>query len=59
MYRAVYNYAWDPPAEGLADRLAELRDHGINAVTLACAYHAEMVPRPRARGETVYFPEDF
>lgn len=56
-WRSAFAYAWDLAERGTADAAAELREIGLNAVTVAGSYHAGKFLRPRAAGK-VYFPED-
>jgi hypothetical protein len=56
-YKALYAYAWDVADATVPEFVAELRDLGLDTVTLAGSYHAGKFLRPRARNK-VYFPED-
>ena len=56
-WRSAFAYAWDLAERGTVDAAAELRETGLNAVTVAGSYHAGKFLRPRAAGK-VYFPED-
>ena len=56
-WRSAFAYAWDLADRGTADAAAELREIGLNAVTVAGSYHAGKFLRPRVAGK-VYFPED-
>lgn len=58
MRRGMYVYAWDLWQEGTAAVAGRLRDAGLNAVSLATAYHAGKFLRPHAPGGKVWFPED-
>ena len=58
MRRGMYVYAWDLWQEGTATVAGRLRDAGLNAVSLATAYHAGKFLRPHAPGGKVWFPED-
>ena len=55
--RAIYTYAWDLAEHGLDASMAEFRDLGLNAVTIAGSYHAGKFLRPRS-SSPVFFPED-
>lgn len=56
-WRSAYAYAWDLAERGVPESAAEIRGLGLNAVSMACSYHAGKFLRPRAGGK-VYFPED-
>ena len=58
MRRGMYVYSWDLWQEGSAVVAGRLRDAGLNAVSLATAYHAGKFLRPHAPGGKVWFPED-
>ncbi len=58
MRRGMYVYAWDLWEEGAGAVIARLRDAGLNAVSLATAYHAGKFLRPHAPTRKVWFPED-
>lgn len=58
MRHGMYVYAWDLWQEGTAAVAARLRDAGLNAVSLATAYHAGKFLRPHAPAGKVWFPED-
>ena len=58
MRHGMYVYAWDLWQEGTATVAARLRDAGLNAVSLATAYHAGKFLRPHAPAGKVWFPED-
>lgn len=58
MLHGMYVYAWDLWQEGTAEVAARLRGAGINAVSLATAYHAGKFLRPHAPRDRVWFPED-
>jgi hypothetical protein len=57
-YRAMYAYAWDVEERGVADFVADIRELGLDTVTLAGSYHAGKFLRPKGRNGKVYFPED-
>lgn len=57
-YRAIYTYSWDLAERPLAAFASEIRDLGLNTVTLAGSYHAGKFIRPRGKSGKVYFPED-
>lgn len=54
----MYLYAWDLRDEGTSTVLDRLRDTGLNAVSLATAYHAGKFLRPHGPKGKVVFPED-
>ncbi len=56
--RGMYVYAWDLWEEGPGAVVGRLRDAGLNAVSLATAYHAGKFLRPHAPARKVLFPED-
>jgi hypothetical protein len=56
--RGMYVYAWDLWEEGPGAVIGRLRDAGLNAVSLATAYHAGKFLRPHAPARKVWFPED-
>lgn len=56
-WRSAFTYAWDLAERGTAESAIELREIGLNAITVAGSYHAGKFLRPRAAGK-VYFPED-
>lgn len=58
MRRGMYVYAWDLWHEGTAAVAGRLRDAGLNALSLATAYHAGKFLRPHAPGGKLWFPED-
>ena len=58
MRHGMYVYAWDLWQEGTAAVTDRLRDAGLNALSLATAYHAGKFLRPHAPGGKVWFPED-
>jgi hypothetical protein len=57
-YRAIYAYPWDLADAGLPAAIAEIRELGLDTITLAGAYHAGKFLRPRGGAGKVYFPED-
>jgi hypothetical protein len=57
-YRAFYAYAWDLVERGIPEVVAEVRDLGLNTLSVAGAYHAGKFLRPRGTGGKTYFPED-
>ena len=57
-YRAFYAYAWDLVERGIPEVVAEVRDVGLNTLSVAGAYHAGKFLRPRGTGGKTYFPED-
>ncbi len=54
----MYCYAWDLKDVGVPAFAEELRARHLNAITLACAYHAGKFLRPHGQSGKVYFPED-
>src|SRR3989338_408378 len=58
MRRGMYVYAWDLWHEGTAAVAGRLRDAGLNALSLATAYHAGKFLRPHGPDGKVWFPED-
>lgn len=58
MLHSMYVYPWDLWQEGTAEVAARLRAAGINAVSVATAYHAGKFLRPHASRDRVWFPED-
>lgn len=54
----MFVYPWDLQDEGTAEVAARLTGAGLNAVSLATAYHAGKFLRPHAPRGRVYFPED-
>ncbi len=58
MHHGMYVYAWDLWQEGTAAVVARLRAAGLNALSLATAYHAGKFLRPHAPRGKVWFPED-
>lgn len=58
MRRGMYVYAWDLWQEGTAAVAGRLRDAGLNALSLATAYHAGKFLRPHGPDGKVWFPED-
>ncbi len=57
-YRAFYAYAWDLIERGIPEVAAEVRDLGLNTLSIAGAYHAGKFLRPRGTGGKTYFPDD-
>ena len=57
-YRAFYAYAWDLVERGIPEVVAEVRDVGMNTLSVAGAYHAGKFLRPRGTGGKTFFPED-
>jgi hypothetical protein len=58
MHHGMYVYAWDLWHEGTAPVIDRLRAAGLNAISLATAYHAGKFLRPHAPDGKVWFPED-
>lgn len=58
MLRGMFVYPWDLQDEGTTDVAARLTGAGLNAVSLATAYHAGKFLRPHAPNGRVIFPED-
>lgn len=56
--RGMYLYAWDLWEEGTGPVLDRLRAAGLNAVSLATAYHSGKFLRPHAPQKKVWFCED-
>ena len=54
----MFAYAWDFEEVGVAKTLSQLKEIGINTVTLAASYHAGKFLRPKAKVGKIYFPED-
>lgn len=54
----MYVYAWDLWEEGIGPVVDRLRGAGLNAVSLATAYHAGKFLRPHAPEKKIWFPED-
>jgi hypothetical protein len=57
-YQSLFCYTWDLKEDGVARIAREFQERHINAITLACAYHAGKFLRPHGRDGKVYFPED-
>lgn len=58
MLRGMFVYPWDLQDEGTAGVAARLTGAGLNAVSLATAYHAGKFLRPHGKRGRVIFPED-
>ncbi len=58
MQHCMYVYPWDLWQEGTAEVAARLRGAGLDAVSLATAYHAGKFLRPHAPRDRVWFPDD-
>ncbi len=56
MQHCMYVYPWDLWQEGTAEVAARLRGAGLDAVSLATAYHAGKFLRPHAPRDRVWFP---
>lgn len=54
----IYTYPWDLEAEGYDLALGRIAAAGLNAVNLACAYHAGKFLLPHNPKRRVYFAED-
>ena len=54
----ILAYAWDVAELAPREFLAEVKDLGLDTVSLAGAYHAGKFLRPHGRAGRVYFPED-
>ena len=55
---SMYSYSWDFEENGVTNTVDELKNIGINTVTLASTYHAGKFLRPKSKKKKVYFPED-
>jgi hypothetical protein len=51
MYKGIYAYPWDLAEEGLEAALAQIRDAGVNTITLAASSHAGAFLQPHGRTE--------
>lgn len=58
MLRGMFVYPWDLQDEGTAEVAARLTGAGLNAVSLATAYHAGKFLRPHSPDGRVIFPQD-
>lgn len=58
MLRGMFVYPWDLRDEGTAEVAARLAGAGLDAVSVATAYHAGKFLRPHAPSGRVVFPED-
>ena len=54
----MWTYPWDILDVGFDDAVAELREAGLNAVSLATSYHAGRFFQARSPARKAYFPED-
>jgi hypothetical protein len=55
---SVWTYPWDVAEQGVPAFLGEIRDLGLNTVSLATSYHAGRFVQPRGKRRKSYFPED-
>jgi hypothetical protein len=58
MLRGMFVYPWDLQDEGAAEIATRLVGAGLNAVSVATAYHAGKFLRPHGLNGRVIFPED-
>lgn len=58
MRRGMFVYPWDLRDEGTSEVAARLAGAGLDAVSVATAYHAGKFLRPHAPNGRVVFPED-
>jgi hypothetical protein len=58
MDRSIWIYPWDVQDLGLPLVEAELRQNGLNMLSLASSYHAGRFLQPRSPHRKAYFPED-
>ncbi len=56
--RALYAYIWDLVEEDPSRLGAELRDIGLNTLTIAASYHAGKFLRPHGKSGKTVFPQD-
>lgn len=55
---SMWIYLWDIQDEGFAPALRRLKESGLNALSMATAYHAGKFLLPHNPKRKVYFPED-
>ena len=55
---SMWSYLWDLADEGYAQAFARMKDNGLTAVSLACAYHAGKFLAPHNPKRKVVFLED-
>lgn len=58
MRLSMWTYPWDILDVGFDTAIAELRDCGLNCISLATSYHAGRFFQPRSPLRKAYFPED-
>jgi hypothetical protein len=58
MYRSIWIYPWDLADLGTEACLQEIKEAGLNGVSIASSYHAGRFLQPRNPRRKVYFPED-
>lgn len=58
MFRSMWSYPWDFTDCGIPEVLDELKECGINDVSMITAYHAGRFLQVRSPMRKVYFPED-
>lgn len=56
--RSLYAYPWDVAARGAREFASQVRELGLDSVTLALSYHAGKFVSPHHPGRRVVFPED-
>lgn len=54
----VWCYPWDLQAVGLERALDELRELGVQGLSVATSYHAGRFLQPRFHDSCIYYPED-
>jgi len=55
---SMWTYLWDLADEGYSQALSRMKDNGLTAVSLACAYHAGKFLAPHNPKRKVVFLED-
>ncbi|GHT91414.1 hypothetical protein FACS1894140_1980 [Spirochaetia bacterium] len=58
MYASIWSYPWDLDDLGIENSLKELRENGLNGISLITSYHAGRFLQIRSPRRKVYFPED-
>lgn len=58
MFNSLWTYPWDLVDLGIAASLREIKDTGLDGISLASSYHAGRFLQARSPKRKVYFPED-
>lgn len=58
MYSSLWTYPWDLSDLGIENSLNEIKETGLQGISLATSYHAGRFLQPRNPRRKVYFPED-